>query len=71
MLSHLHDDVFFFFTSNQKLLESFVFSFPKSFGKRTLSRPIQSVIILVNEEIGPQLRTCPISFDQLYGYSLN
>ena len=70
MPSHLHDDVFFF-TSNQKLLESFVFSFSKSFGKRTLSRPIQSVIILVNEQIGPQLRTCPISFDQLYRYSLN
>ena len=62
---------FFFFTSSEKLLERFVFSFSKSFGKRTLSRPIQSVIILVNEQIGPQLRSCPISCNQLYGYSLN
>jgi len=42
----------FFFASGQKLLESFVFAFSKSFGKRTLSHPSQSVIILVNEQIG-------------------
>ena len=56
---------FFFFTSSEKLLESFVFSFSKSFGKRTMSCPIQSVIILVNEQIGPQLRSCLILFNQL------